>query len=410
MNSLVQQIQRVPTASLKTHPDNARRGNVEAIATSLRVNHQFSPIVVQASTNYVLSGNHTLMAARELEWPEIDVVFVDVDDHHAHRIMLAANRTADLGTYDDDALAALLQSLDGDLEGTGYTDEDLAAILGDEQEQNPDDTDVDALPQNVPAIARPGDLWLLGPHRLACGDSTDAHFLDYALGGATPGIVYTDPPYGISIVKSNGKIGSGGPVGGVKKGKIDSGKIVETREYLPVAGDDTTDAASAAFQMAIGVWPNARHVWWGGNHYAQSAGLLDSSCWLIWDKENGTNDFADAELAWTNYPGAVRIFRHMWNGMLRASEREARVHPTQKPVALAQWAFGIVDPKAKETVVLDLFGGSGSTLIAAHETNRHAVLVEMEPHYIDVILKRYQGLTGDLPILESTGEAHDFSS
>ena len=233
---------------------------------------------------------------------------------------------------------------------------------------------------------------LLGPHRVLCGDALDAAVVDLALGGQQPGIVYTDPPYGISIVKGNGKIGSGGNV------------------YLKVAGDDTTDTARDAFALLHNTYPAAAHVWWGGNHYALSAGLPDSSCWLIWDKDNGTTDFADAELAWTSHPGAVRILRHMWNGMLRATERGKRVHPTQKPVALAEWAFTVVDPGDERRIVLDVFGGSGSTLIAAHQTGRNSAIVEMEPTYVDVICRRYQQHTGQQPILEATGQPHDFTS
>jgi site-specific DNA-methyltransferase (adenine-specific)/modification methylase len=218
--------------------------------------------------------------------------------------------------------------------------------------------------------------------------------------------VYTDPPYGIAIVKKNGKIGSGGRF----RGKIGDGKIVSATEYLPVAGDESTDVARDAFALVTAEYPAARHIWWGGNHYANSAGLPDASCWLVWDKENGSNDFADAELAWTNHPGAVRLFRHMWNGMLRASERGPRVHPTQKPVALAAWAMGVVDPDSTRKIVLDIFAGSGSTLMAAHETGRVAVLIEMEPGYVDIICRRFQEYTGTKPILASTGQPHDFTA
>lgn len=126
---LLNQITRVPVDAITPHPDNARRGNTEAIKESLERNQQFAPIVVQKSTGYVLSGNHTLKAARELGWTEIAAVYVDVDDIHARRVMLAANRTADLGGYDDDAIVSLLSYLEGDYEGTGYTKEDLDALL-----------------------------------------------------------------------------------------------------------------------------------------------------------------------------------------------------------------------------------------------------------------------------------------
>ena len=410
MTSLIQQIERVPVDSLTLHPQNARRGDIAAIAASLHANAQFAPIVVQASTRYVLSGNHTLMAARQLGWQEIDAVFVDVDDHHAYRIMLAANRTADLGGYDNDALAELLSYLDGDYEGTGYSQEDVDFLLDYPEPET--DAEGDAVPA-TPAdpVSKPGDLWVLGAHRLLCGDSANSDDLARLTDSLTPTLVYTDPPYGIAVVNKAGKIGdaTGYPFGGVKNGKQGSKGTVRTTEYLPVSGDETTDTASEAFRLLMSEYPEARHVWWGGNHYAASAGLSDSPCWLIWDKETN-GDFADAELAWTNHTGAVRLFRHMWNGMIRASEREKRVHPTQKPVALAEWAFSVVDPEHTREVVLDVFSGSGSTLLAAERTERTALLMELEPAYCDVIARRYQQATGTMPVLAATGEAHDFTS
>lgn len=129
MSSLLSKIETVPLDALTTYPGNPRRGNISLIGESLEENKQFSPLVVQRSTGYVLSGNHTYMAATQLGWPAIDVVYVDVDDERAKKIVLAANRTADMARYDDDSLTALLESLNGDLSGTGYTVEDLDDIL-----------------------------------------------------------------------------------------------------------------------------------------------------------------------------------------------------------------------------------------------------------------------------------------
>lgn len=145
MASLLSDMKTVHISSLRYHPDNARRGNVEAIANSLHVNGQFSPVVVQLSTNYILAGNHTVKAAAQLGWSSIDAVYVDVDDRTAKKIMLAANRTADLGEYDNDALLAVLEELDGDLLGTGYTDIDLEVLrhgADDEPELEPEDDPV----------------------------------------------------------------------------------------------------------------------------------------------------------------------------------------------------------------------------------------------------------------------------
>jgi site-specific DNA-methyltransferase (adenine-specific)/modification methylase len=133
---------------------------------------------------------------------------------------------------------------------------------------------------------------------------------------------------------------------------------------------------------------------WGANHYVADASLPNSSCWLTWDKQESNNhiDQADCELAWTNIPGPARIFHHLWAGFRRDSEKdERRVHPTQKPVALI---VEILDFFRAGKTVLDLFGGSGSTLIACERTKRSCCVMELDPKYVDVIVKRWEALTG----------------
>lgn len=129
VTSLLEHLERVPVDAITPHPENARKGNVAAIGDSLAENHQFAPIIVQRSTGYVLAGNHTLLAARALGWPEVDAAFVDVDDDRARKIMLAANKTSDSSTYEEQALLDLLEALNGDYEGTGYTPDDLDDLL-----------------------------------------------------------------------------------------------------------------------------------------------------------------------------------------------------------------------------------------------------------------------------------------
>lgn len=121
----------IDLSSIAEHPDNARRGDVASIAASLQAHGQFAPIVVQASTRYVIKGNHTTRAARSLGWSQLDGVLLDVDDDQAKRIMLADNRTSDRGAYDEASLTDLLASLEGDLTGTGYDDGDLDARLAE---------------------------------------------------------------------------------------------------------------------------------------------------------------------------------------------------------------------------------------------------------------------------------------
>lgn len=342
-------------------------------------------------------------------------------DPEAEAYLAASNNLTTRGGWDDQELAAMLSDLadvDPDLlTVTGFTPDDLAALLdaGNEAEEVPPGglTDPDDVP-GVAANARtvPGDLWLLGPHRLLCGDTTNPDHVGQALDGQQPGLVFTDPPYGINAVPRDGGISRGNPVKEIKaakeRGVLSTADRVPAQKYVPVTGDTDTATATATYHLLAAAYPNAVHVWWGGNHYTASAALPDASCWLVWDKDN-SGDFADAELAWTNHPGPVRLLKHMWNGMLRASERGKRVHPTQKPVALAVWAFEQVDSKGERRVVFDGFAGSGSTLIACHQTNRVGVLMELEPVYCDVICRRWQEHTGMLPVLAATGERVDFT-
>jgi hypothetical protein len=203
-------------------------------------------------------------------------------------------------------------------------------------------------------------------------------------------------------VSSDSKVGGDKPFG--KVGTIHKGMkakpIVEANTYAPIIGDETTATAIDSYNLCAGLNIPVM-IFWGGNYYAES--LPPSSCWIVWDKVNGESFFADAELAWTNQKTAVRIFKHQWNGLIKESERgQKRVHPTQKPVALANWCFdkyGSVGDK-----VLDLFGGSGSTLIGCQETGRCAYLMEMSPKYCDVIIKRWQEFTGKIATHAETGQ------
>jgi hypothetical protein len=377
-------VRDVPLADLARFPGNARRGDVGAIRASLRRHGQYRSLVVRdtGSGLVVLAGNHTRDALDAEGHATARCEVIQCSDDEARRINLADNRLAELGGYDDADLAALLEGLDGDFDGTGWAQEDLDALLAEEPEARTDPDDVPDVPGEP--VTKPGDLWQLGQHRLLCGDATSPDDLKRVTEGLEVGIVCCDPPYGINIVRSDGKIGKGGG-------------------YRQVKGDDSTDTAVDSFSLLSAEYPGALHVWWGGNHYGGAAALPNASCWLVWDKENGDRTFADCELAWTNHPGAVRMFRHMWHGV-RASETGKRFHPNQKPVALHEWAFGVIDPPAERSVVLDVFAGSGSTLIAAHRTNRIAAVMEMEAAYCDVIVQRYEDHTGIKPeLLEAAG-------
>lgn len=190
-------------------------------------------------------------------------------------------------------------------------------------------------------------------------------------------LLLTDPPYGIgeSSKKNASRVK---PFGRRVDSKNTRGTYVPATDYGAYEWDS---APPTATQISACVATARLAILWGGNYFA----LPVASKWLVWDKEN-SGDFADCELAWTNLPGAVRIFRHMWNGMLRASERNTpRVHPTQKPIALMEWC---ISQAGDVTSVIDPFMGSGSTGVACVNQGRQFIGVEREPRYFDIACER----------------------
>lgn len=394
----------VPIGDLHPDPRNPRRGNVAAIAVSLSRFDQRKPVVARRDGT-VIAGNHMLAAAVELGWTELAAVYVDDDDAVATAYGLADNRTADLGTYDDETLAELLAELrDADAEllaATAWTDDDLETLLAGLTAPAPP-PDVDDLPDDVPAITQPGDVWLLGRHRLTCGDSD---VLLAAVDPAAVDLVLADPPYGVGERTDRAAKGRGKPW----NSSLNNAAMAKSNDFPPVHGDDRPFDPGPLLAFK-------RLVLFGANYYAGR--LPPSPSWIVWDKLDGlttdkrpvgVDDNADAELAWTNLGGPARIIAHRWKGVVKASEHgQARQHPTQKPVALMarimEWRT------SPGQLVLDPYAGSGPVLLAGELTGRSVAAMEISPHYCDVICRRWQAASGLAPVLETTGAAVDFTT
>lgn len=385
---------------LKAHPENPRiisEAQLERLAKSLDKFGDLSGIVYNIRTQRLVGGHQRVkklppsseIHAKRLAEPtrtgtvalgHVDVngekfVYreVDWDDDTEKAANLAANQHG--GDFDMSKVNEWLTDLDMkgfDIDLTGFEKSDIVPV------QKEGLCDEDEIPEHVEPKSKLGDLYVLGNHRLLCGDSTSIDAVERLMNGEKADMVFTDPPYGISIVG-----------GGKSFGSVGGGKIVKANNYAPVIGDETTDTARDVYNLCVTLNIPVM-IFWGGNHYASN--LPDSSCWIVWDKDN-TGNFADAELAWTNQKTAVRIFKHTWNGLIKASERgEKRCHPTQKPIALAEWCFDMYGKESKS--VMDLFGGSGSTLIACEKTNRKCFMMELDPHYCDVIVARWEKYSG----------------
>lgn len=383
-----------PISEIKTAKYNPRKINeqqLESLKASISRFGFVDPVIVNDRTGTLVGGHQRIKAAKALGLVDVPVVGVSLDEAEEKALNVALNKIS--GEWDIDLLRGVLEEIiaDGlDISLTGFTDEEWSAMSG-----NPavvgltDPDDVPEVDEQAPPMTKPGDVWILGRHRLMCGDSTKADDVARLMGGVSVDLIWTDPPYGVSIVRSN-KIGGDKPFGSRdKRGTVGASNIVKANEYAPIVGDDSIETALKAFEVIKTL--NAKvEIIWGGNYYASA--LDNSSCWIVWDKEN-TGNFADAELAWTNQKTAVRVFKHMWNGMLKDSEHgQKRVHPTQKPVKLAEWCL---DQYGKEcSVVLDLFCGSGAALIACETSNKSGYMMEMSPDYCDVIVKRWENFTG----------------
>lgn len=376
----------------RTHSDE----QVAQIAASIREFGWTNPILVDGA-NGIIAGHGRLLAARKLGYTEVPTIELSqLTETQKKAYIIADNRLALNAGWDNEILTVELNDLLADgyaLEILGFDPKELNALLEPEQLQGLTDED-EAPPVPVEPKTKPGDIYQLGKHRLMCGDSTSIDAVDKLMDGSKADMVFTDPPYGISIVKGS-KVGGDKPFGSKdSRGTDGATNVVKANLYAPIAGDDTIDVAIEAIQVIKTLGAKVEIIW-GGNYYAQA--LENSSCWIVWDKEN-TGNFADAELAWTNQKTAVRIFKHMWNGMVKASEHgQKRVHPTQKPVKLAEWCFEQYGAQCE--TVLDLFCGSGSTLIACESSGKTGYMMELSPHYCDVIVKRWEDFTGKKAVL-----------
>lgn len=330
--------------------------------------------------NVLIAGHGRKLACEQLGIKEVPCIVIDdLSEDEMKALRIADNRVGELGeTNWLNVKEEWLELKESGLDFlTGYVEDDFLEMEEETGEVTEDDFEV---PDELETDIKLGDVIQLGNHRLMCGDSTNEEMVLKLINEETITGVHTDPPYGINLDGDNSGRGAGTSLmkGGLK---------------LKSFKDDTVDYAVQAFNIVSSL-NIKKQVWWGANYYAHS--IPQTGNWLVWDKrveEKMENTNSDGEMAWIlDGHNSVRIFRHLWNGLIKASEHgEKRVHPTQKPIALASWCFDKYDMGDN---ILDLFGGSGSTLMACEERNRNCFIMEFEPHYAEVICQRWEKQTG----------------
>jgi DNA modification methylase len=413
---------------VKPYPNNPRVNDcaIEAIAKSIREVGFRQPIVVDEK-DVIIVGETRYKAALRLGLKKVPVhVARGLTEAQVKAYRIADNKTAELAGWDEERLRqelAELKELDFDLDLLGFSVDELTVLLDDLNPGLVDPDDIPAPPDEP--ITRPGDLWMLGDHWLLCGDSSKPDDVDRLLNGAAVHLVNTDPPYGVNVEpRSNNAIASGlssfqsakhhqrfDVARHPKKAKPTTQKL--RAKDRPLVNDFLDEEV---FHQHLHAWfrsiarvllpGRAFYCWAGYSNLGNFPPLLKTyglyfSQAIIWTKGHAVltrKDFmGDFELAFYGWrEGAAHQFfgpnnvTDVW--AVHKVNPQNMIHLTEKPVELA--ARSIQYSSRPGENVLDLFGGSGSTLIAAEQTGRHAFLMELDPLYCDVIVQRWQNFTG----------------
>ena len=391
------QYKTVPTDSLIPYVRNARThspAQVDKIAASIREFGFLNPIITDGQ-NGIVAGHGRVMAAQKLgldTLPTIDAAHMTEAQRRAY--VLADNRTALDAGWDNDLLKIELQDLDAagfDLSLTGFDIGEIAALTLDATEGL---TDPDAVP-DAPAVPVTvlGDVWLLGRHRLMCGDSTSIDAVERLMDGQKADMVFTDPPYGMRLDADFSKMGSD--------------KIKHGKKHENILGDNSDFDPTQ--MLSIFSYCNDIVIF-GADYFAENITGKNEGAWLVWDKrvESRFDKIIGSafELIWTKRKVKRAIIRYeyvSWANRMEDNVSGKKPHPTMKPVKMLEMVLEKFNQRDGDLTV-DLFGGSGSTLIACEKTARDCRMMELDPEYCDLIITRWQNFTGQTATLEATGQ------
>ena len=402
-------IECLPVEALTPYARNARTHSEEQVAQIAASIAEFgfvNPVLIDADGT-IIAGHGRLLAARELGLEEVPIIrLAHLTDAQRRALTIADNKLAENAGWNEELLRQELGELqleDFDLSLIGFDLDELAQLLDAPETDNAGLTDDDAVPEpEERVVSRPGDLWLLGEHKVLCGDATRASDYRALLGSELADMAFTDPPYNVNYANSpKDKLrGSSRPILNDNLGD-DFGAFLQTAckhllevtkgaVYIAMSSSEL-DTLQAAFRAAGGRW----------------------STFIIWAKNTFTLGRADYQ---RQYEPILYGWRegndHYWCGARDQGDvwffnKPAKndLHPTMKPVELVERA--VRNSSKSRDIVLDPFGGSGSTLIACEKSGRRARLIELDPKYVDVIVRRWQEYTGNEAMLEGSGQSFE---
>jgi len=359
---------------------------VAQVAASIKEFGFTNPILIDEQ-NGIIAGHGRLLAAQKLSMAEVPcIVLAGLTDAQKKAYVIADNQLALNAGWDLDALrleVEHLQEVDFDVGLLGFEDEFIDGLLEDEPMDGLTDEDECPEPPEQP-VSVLGDVWQLGNHRLMCGDSTSIDAVDRLMDGNSVDILFTDPPYNVAF---NGRSG----------------------KHDIIKNDNLSDGDFGSFidnviQTIKTIDPPVYYIWCNWKFYGILQETLEYKSCIVWAKNvfgmgNGYRHQHEFCLYNGKIDGHIKNESDLWE----VKKDHAYVHPTQKPVALSVRAFS---NHIKQKNVLDLFGGSGSTLIGAEETNRNAYLMELDEKYVDVIIKRWEAFTGKEAVHIETGKTY----
>lgn len=406
-----QALEIIAVSALIPYARNSRTHSetqVGQIAASIREFGFTNPVLI-ADDNTVIAGRGRLLAAQKLGLADVPCLRLSgMTDAQRRAYVIADNKLALNAGWDDELLALELGDLrDGgfDLGLIGFTDDELAGLLIEETEGLTDEDSVPPAPETPASVL--GDIWVMGKHRLMCGDSTSQSAFDALMGGALGDLIFTDPPYGMSYGGARAR-GSSKPGAVVKAHGMILNDDLQGHDLIALVRDAIATAAASSKEGA----PLYACFTW--RTYAEFEAALENlgrevkAC-IVWDKKSiglGNSHYRPQH-EFIFYCGG------QWHGDKSQSDvwslsRGATgeyVHPTQKPVELVERA--LLNSSKAGDVVVDCFGGSGSTLIACEKTARTARLMELDPKFVDVIVQRWQAFTGQQAVHADTGATFD---